>query len=208
MNGTIVQAHIYAGYGKTAQKVGQSYSHYRAGTPLNPLDAGYARDPINVAFSTLTRPFQAYAKWSDETWIAHADGRLLQPLDFLVGPGGTFYIGDMQPLLPIQAVRCTHTAEKIERPSTGGNVFEPVELIASYLPIALKLKSVNVKSPAFGVQTTAGIGVSNWLAFIPMAETTLKRNDIITDTEGVQYEVDAPAWTPMGYVAQVRLANT
>lgn len=207
MNGNRVQARIYAGYGKTADKVGFAYAHFRSAMPINPLGSANLLDPINVAFSTLTRPFMAYAKWSDETWIAHADGRRLQPRDFLVGPGGTYYVGDMQPLLPIQAVRCTHTAARIERPIyVTGSLQQGSELIASGLPFGLKLKSVNVKIP-IGAANTAGVGISNWLAFVPMAETTLKRNDLITDTEGVQYEVDAPAWTPMGYVAQVRLAN-
>lgn len=207
MNGALLQQRIYAGTGKAAKKVGEVHMHFRSATPLNPLDPANLLDPINVVFSTLTRPFKAYAKWSDETWIAHADGRLLQPRDFLVGPGGTFYVGDMQPLLPIQAVRCTHTAARIERPIyVTGSLQQGSELIASGLPFGLKLKSVNVKIP-IGAANTAGVGISNWLAFIPMAETTLKRNDLITDTEGVQYEVDAPAWTPMGYVAQVRLAN-
>lgn len=208
MNGDTVQAAIYAGYGKTAEKVGQLYAHYRAASPLTPIDIANQLDPIHVTFSTLTRPFVAAAKWSDETWLLWADGRRLQPLDFLVGPYGTYYVGDMQPLLPIQAVRCTHTAAMIERPgySTSGTLSQSAETIAAGLPFALKLKSVNVKTP-LGGSNTSGVGVSNWLAFIPMANETLKRNDVITDTEGVQYEVDAPAWTPMGYVAQVRLAN-
>ena len=208
MNGALLQSRIYAGNAKTAMKAGLPYAHYRAPDPLNPLGPPNLLDPINVVFSTLTRPFMAYAKWSDETWIAHADGRLLQPRDFLIGPAGTFYIGDMQPLLPIQAVRCTHTAVTIVRPgySTNGSLAQQSVVVASGLPIHLKLKSVNVKVP-LGAANTAGVGVSNWLAFIPMENETLKRNDVITDTEGVQYEVDAPAWTPMGYVAQVRLAN-
>ncbi len=206
MNGELVQARIYAGYARQAEHVGQSYRHFRSDAPIDPTDTAFELDPIKVSFSTLTRPFMAYAKWSDETWIAWADGRLLLPRDFLIGPAGTFYIGDMQPLLPIQAVRCTHNAVTIERPTP--TIGEAPEVVATNLPFHLKLKSVNVKPPVgAGASTTAGIGISNWWAFIPMAETALKRNDVITDGEGVQYEVDAPAWTPMGYVAQVRLAN-
>ncbi len=207
MNGELVQARIYAGYAKTAARVGLSYDLYRGG-PIEPIDLSNKLDPIDVAWSTLTRPFVATAKWSDETWLLWADGRRLQPRDILIGPDGTFYIGDMQPNLPIQAVRCTHTAVKIERPAytTYGSLTQSAELIAVNLPMHLKLKSVNVKSPIGGA-ATGGVGISNWLAFLPMEETTLKRNDVITDGEGVQYEVDAPSWTPMGYVAQVRLAN-
>lgn len=205
MNGTLVQERIYAGYGKTAEKVGKLYDHFRSESPLGPLDISNQLASIYATFSTLTRPFVANAKWSDETWLVYADGRLLQQHDFLVGPYGTYFIGDMQPNLPITAVRCTHVAVTITRPSPTIGVVP--EVIAAGLPFALKLKSVNVKTPPFGTSTTAGVGISNWLAFIPMAETTLKRNDVITDAEGVEYEVDAPAWTPMGYVAQVRLAN-
>jgi len=209
MNGNIVQGRIYAGYAKTAQKVGQLYALYR-GSPIDPITPGYQLDSIYVAWSTLTRPFVATAKWSDETWLLWADGRLLQPRDFLVGPDGTFYVGDMQPNLPIQAVRCTHVAATITRPgyttADNGTLVANGEVIASNLPMLLKLKSVNVKTTPGGA-LTSGVGIGVWLAFLPMAEATLKRNDVITDTEGVQYEVDAPSWTPMGYVAQVRLAN-
>lgn len=206
MNGDIAQARIYAGYGKTAKAVGQLYEHFRAPDRLEPLSEQNRLDAIACSFSTLTRPFVAAAKWSDESWLLWADGRELLPRDFLRGADGVFYVGDMQPLLPIQVVRCTHTAVTIERPDpTLGNA---PTVVASNLPIALKLKSVNVKPLAgVGAASTGGIGISNWLAFIPMEEATLKRNDVITDAEGVQYEVDAPAWTPMGYVAQVRLTN-
>jgi hypothetical protein len=206
MNGTQIQAQIYAGYGKTAKRIGFPYAHYRADSPLDALNDSNRLDDIFVAFSTLTRPFVATAKWSDETMLCWADGRQLAPRDILVGPDGTFYIGDMGPQLPIQVVRCTHVAASITRsdPTLGVDAV----VVASNLPICLKLKSVNVKPlPGAGAASTGGIGISNWLAFIPMAEATLKRNDIIIDGEGVQYEVDAPSWTPMGYVAQVRLAN-
>lgn len=206
MNGSKVQDLIYAGYGKTAAKTGQLYEHFRSVDRIEPLSEVNRLPAIACTFSTLTRPFIAAAKWSDEAWLLWADGRQLQARDFLRGAYGTYYIGDMQPNLPIQAVRCTHSAISIERPDpTLGNA---PTVIASNLPFALKLKSVNVKPLAgVGAASTGGIGISNWLAFIPMEETTLKRNDVITDGEGVQYEIDAPAWTPMGYVAQVRLAN-
>ena len=206
MNGDTAQARIYAGYAKTAERVGHLYEHFRSADRLDPLSEVNRLPALACSFSTLTRPFVATAKWSDETWLLWADGRELQPRDFLRGAYCTYYVGDMQPNLPIQAVRCTHTAVSIVRPDpTLGT--DPA-VIASNLPFALKLKSVNVKPLAgAGAASTGGIGISNWLAFIPMEEATLKRCDVITDAEGVQYEVDAPAWTPMGYVAQVRLAN-
>ncbi len=206
MNGDTIQGRIYAGYAKTALKVGQLYEHFRSADMLDPLSEENRLPAIACAFSTLTRPFVATAKWSDESWLLWADGRQLRARDFLRGPYGTYYVGDMQPNLPIQAVRCTHTAVSIVRPDPTLGVDPTV--VATNVPIGLKLKSVNVK-PLAGVpaSSTGGIGISIWLAFIPLFEQTLKRNDVITDAEGVQYEVDAPAWTPMGYVSQVRLAN-
>lgn len=207
MNGTQLQDRLYAGYGKTADKIGFPYSHYRSDTPFDPIFDGNLLDPINMALSTRTRPFEVPQQYKDAVFLMWADGRQLQQFDFLVGSSGTYYIADMQPNLPIQAVRCNHTI-KVERPgyTTVGDIVQDVELIASNIPCFTQCKRIDIKTPQFAANT-AGQAITHWDAFIPLPNFTLKQHDIVTDESGVQYELDSPDFTNMGYVCSIRLAT-
>src|SRR3954465_8318476 len=102
MNGEKAQARIYAGQGRAAAHVGRPYAHYRAPYPIDPMSDSNLLGNLNCFFAAEKR-FEGPKKYKIPTRYLHADGREVQQRDILVGPYGTFFVGDMQPLLPMQA---------------------------------------------------------------------------------------------------------
>ena len=210
MNGEALQAIIYAGYGKAAAKTGRVYDHYRAASPISPLEAGNLLGTIDCLFAA-EKKFEVPHKFKEPTRYLYADGSLLQQRDILVGPYGTFFVGDMQPNLPIQAIRCNDSIS-VNRPVYQyGTQIEVVdgELIASECPCFRQLKKIDQKpvNSAYGA-STAATPVGEWFAHVPIDWTLLKQNDIVTDQTGRRYTVSTIDPTEIGTVLVMRQADT
>ena len=205
MDGTVLQPLLYSGYAKVAQRLGVSYAQYRSATHLLPIDPSNLLRSLPVAVSAELK-FKVPNKYHIPTWMLWADGRLLTQFDFLVGPFGTFFIGDMQPNLPIQAVRTNHVI-RMGRVvySTSGPATSEVVDYATGLPVFMQYKREEIKASPFA--NAIGEAITRWLTFIPLPEGTVKQDDVIFDEEGIRYIMDAPDFTSIGYVASMRRAN-
>jgi hypothetical protein len=203
VNGERTQGLIYAGYAKLAAKIGFDYDVFRYVDPIAPMDDIYKINRMPVAFAA-EKKFAIPNKYQTPTWYCYADGRLLQPRDILVGKAGTFYIGDMQPLLPIQAIQTNHVVS-VGRGTytTSGSVEQSVEFFATRLPIFMQFKREDIKQSQYA--NTIGQAITHWTAFIPLPEGMLKQDDVVEDEEGIRYVVDAPDFTSIGYAAHLRL---
>lgn len=200
MNGETVQDRIYAGYAKAAQHTGRIYSQYRAASPISPLEAGNLLGEIACLFAAEKR-FEVPAKFKIPARYLYADGRVLQQRDILVGPYGTFFVADMQPNLPLQAIRCNDSV-RIDRPVYQGTTLVP-EPIAVALPIFSQLKKVDIKRPEFGANT-AGTAIAEYFGFLPVEPGTVQQHDIITDQTGRLFEIDTIDNTEIGVVVTFR----
>jgi hypothetical protein len=200
MTGDRLQGLIYAGYAKLAAKAGFMYDVYRFDEPIAVTDDIYKIERIPVAFAA-EKKFAIPNKYQIPTWYCYADGRVLQPRDILIGPAGTFYIGDMQPNLPIQAVQTNHVIS-IGRGSYGGGD-QSIEYYATDIPCFMQFKREDIKQSQYA--TTMGQAITHWTTFIPLPEGTLTQDDVVRDENGIRYIVDAPDFTSIGYVAHLRL---
>ncbi len=209
MNGTLLQERIYAGYAKAAAHVGQPYSIYRAATPISPLEAGNLIGEVNCFFAA-DQKFSSVHKFKEPTRYMWADGRELQQLDILVGPYGTFFVGDMQPNLPMQAVRCNDSIQ-VNRPIYQTNPIAVVdgELIVFACPCFRQLKKVDQKpvNSAYGA-STAATPIGEWFVYAPIDWTLLKQNDLVTDESGRRYTISTVDPTEIGAVIVIRQADT
>ncbi len=203
MNGDRLQSHIYRGNAKGAAHIGDPYQVYRYVDPIAPMDDVYKIAVIPATFSAEQR-FVKPNKYQIPTWFCFADGRLLQPRDILVGIMGTFYIGDMQRQLPIQAIQTNHVVS-VGRGTytTTGSVEQVVEFFATRLPIFMQFRREDIKQSQYA--NTIGQAITHWTAFIPLPEGMLKQDDVVEDEEGIRYVVDAPDFTSIGYAAHLRL---
>jgi hypothetical protein len=200
MTGARLQALQYAGYAKLAAKVGFMYDVYRFDEPIAVTDDINKIERIPVALAA-EKKFAIPNKYQTPTWYCYADGRLLQPRDILIGPAGTFYIGDMQPNLPIQAVETNHVIAIGRGSYDGGD--QSIEFYATGIPCFMQFKREDIKQSQYA--TTMGQAITHWTTFIPLPEGTLKQDDVVQDENGIRYIVDAPDFTSIGYVAHLRL---
>lgn len=200
MDGATLQNRIYAGYARAAAKTGRPYRLYRADSPLHPVDDGNYLGAVNCLFAA-DKDFSVPNKFKIPTRYLYADGRQLRPRDILLGPYGTFFIGDMQPNLPIQAIKCNDLIS-IDRPVYAGTTVVP-EPIAFALPLFRQLKKVDIKRPEFAANT-AGTAISEYFGFLPIAPGTVRQHDIISDQDGRLYELDTIDNTEIGVVITFR----
>lgn len=203
MDGTVLQPLLYSGYAKIAQRLGFSYDQYRSATHLSPIDPGNKIRSLPVAFSSDLK-FAVSNKYHQPVWYCWADGRQLNQFDFLVGPMGTFFVGDKQSNLPIQAVQTNHVVS-MGRVDYSVPSASTVVNYAEGLPVFMQYKREEIKASAFA--NVIGEAITRWLTFIPLPEGTVKQDDIIFDEEGTRYIMDAPDYTGIGYVASMRRAS-
>lgn len=107
MDAATLQSRIYAGYGKAALRIGQLYSQYRPSGFANPLAT--QRGTLYASFNSEDMKYSRPNKYGKATWYGVFDGSLTQAGDYLVGPGGTFFIAAQQQALPILVVGCNRT---------------------------------------------------------------------------------------------------
>jgi hypothetical protein len=210
MDGEALQALIYKGHKRAAEHAGRVYSHYRAESPISPLEAGNLLGEISCLFAAEKR-FEVPAKYKDAVRYLYADGRELQQRDILVGPYGTFYVGDMQPNLPMQAVRCNDSVS-INRPIYQyGSQIEVIDgdPIVSACPAFRQIKKVDQKPvPASFGATSASTPVGEWFLYIPVDGDLLKQQDIVIDATGRRYTISIIDHTEIGTVLVIRQADT
>jgi hypothetical protein len=139
-----------------------------------------------------------------------ADGRELMPRDILHSTDGqgTWFIGDMQHLLPMQALKCNDVVN-VNRPVYVSGVLTDGDLIAFAVPCFRQLKKVDQKpvASAFGA-STASTPVGEWFVYAPIDWTLLKQNDMVTDESGRRYTVSTIDPTELGTVLVIRQADT
>lgn len=206
MDGSIAQQRIYAGFAKAAAKVGRAYAHYRAALPISPIEPGNLLGSVNCLFAADKR-FEVPQKYKIPARYPYADGGELQQRDILVGPYGTFYVGDMQPLLPLQAIRCNEVVS-ITRPVYQGTEVVP-EQIALGLPCFRQLKKVDQK-PVGGIggASNSSTPIGEWFLFAPIDHTLVRQSDVITDAGGRIYTLDTIDPTEIGTVLTMRQSDT
>jgi hypothetical protein len=206
-SGEQTQLRLYAGHAKIAAILGVDYEVYPF-TFDDPTASGKSTGRIKFAVAADPN-FSAPLKYNKAVWIAYADGNLLNVNDILVGPYGTFYIGDKQPMQPMQAVRANRLVN-IGRGeySTSGPIVQSVVNYTTGLPIFMQFTREDIQKAATTVATTQlGRAITHWDAFIPATKDSIKQDDVVTDEAGLNYVIDAPNFTNLGYVCHMRLAS-
>ncbi len=197
---------LWAGYAAIAEELGAQYAVYDFKL-LYPFEELKVAD-VQMAI-TSDPNFSAPLKYNKAVWICYADGALLSQFQLLVGPYGTFYVGDMQPFQPMQVVRCNKSVSigRVEY-STSGPVADTVVNFVEALPIFMQFTREDIQRPpgTMGAQAM-GRAITHWDAFIPGPQGMVKQDDVVVDEDGIKYILDSPNFTNMGYVCALRLAT-
>lgn len=206
MDGQTLQTLIYAGYARAAAKTGKPYDVYRTASALNPIDLGNKVATVDCFFAAEKR-FEVPHKFKEPTRYLYADGSQLQKGDFLVGDYGTFFVGDMEPNLPIQAIWCNESVA-ISRVTYVNGIATDDQVIAQAFPCFRQLKRVDQK-PVLGMYgaSTQTTPIGEWFLYIPIDPSIADQSDFVTDQNGRQYSISTIDPTEIGAVLVIRQSD-
>ncbi len=104
MDAAKLQAKIYAGYAKSAKRIGYVYDVYRPASTANPLTNKVAS--LNASFNAQDWTYTKPNLPDKPFWYCLIDGRQTQIGDYLRRGSSTHFIAGMQDQLPILTVEC------------------------------------------------------------------------------------------------------
>ena len=224
-------------YAATAAALGQPYAVYRsagndplATTPLQTTPV------IVTSAKAAGYSYTRSSTFDDVLFALQADFTNVQIGDYLVGPGGTFFIADMPSLRPVVAVQCnalvTVTRPNTERAASGGqgqgypsqpgstgryrgvgateSATGPGETVV-HSGIPANMTGTTGASRSQGELPSDSAGPSRWRIYLPRSafpHGSVEDRDIVTDDLGQRHQVSSDYWSAIGYrVEAVRLEN-
>lgn len=207
MDAATLQARIYAGYSKAAQRIGTSHAHYRPATISNPLASGNQ-------IGTLLSNFNIRGGYSGQSvanqlyWQIIADGAQLQVGDYLVADH-TYCVLALDHLLPPIALRCTQVltfSRETVNQDAGLQSYSDLSGQAAYAQSVPGV--INVKKET-GKPTT-GLPGDNALrtfysAFFYLPDGLVQTRDQVIDQNNVRYQVVSCSSGLLGYEALLEL---
>jgi hypothetical protein len=223
MNGALVQAKIWMGYGKSAQVLGSNYQFYRPAGRLE-LEGGgnlllegggdfrlegvsfpgTAVTTLPVSLNAEDMGYKKPNKYGKATWYALVDGTSLSVGDYFVGPQGTFFIAGMQPLLPILVVQCNRIIS-ISRPQpqsgSGAQAYSGMTATneiayATNAPCSILQGTKGEKDDA---NLPSDVRSPWWTLLFPAAVGSVMLGDLIIDDLGQRYVASSVELTSLGY---------
>jgi hypothetical protein len=209
MDAAKIQAKIYAGYAKAAQRIGPTYSLYRPASQLNPIQPSNLVTTLPASFN-IGGQYTGQNKANQLYWQIIADGSKLQVGDYLVGPA-TYCVLALDSLLPPIGLRCTQILS-FSRPaineSPGLQPYPRPEIDAAYaagIPSVLNVK----KETGRPIADLPGDNALRtfYSAFFYLPDGTVQERDQASDENGNNYQVISAQYGLFGYEALLELVE-
>jgi len=208
MDATKLQAKIYGGYAKAAQRLGLTCSQYRPTSSTSAaLGTGNLLRTLPASFNAEDMSYSKPNKYGKATWYCLADGSLLAVGDYLVQPDGSaYFVAGLQLHLPIFVVGCNRVVN-ILRPQGltgvgavgyGGNTdADETQLITQYPASILQ----GTKGEKSSVNLPGDVRVPWWAILLPVVPgaVVLRTGDIITDELTRRYVISSAELTDLGW---------
>jgi hypothetical protein len=213
MNGVTLQARIYAGYAKAAQRIGLPFDLYRPTGPANPLAPGnkLATLPASFRVDDRYREAQVYGK---SQWLAYLDDSQTQVGDYLIGENASYFVAAQRPLLPVLTVACTRTVSvfRIAVPTGFGALGYGGTIDGSEVPLMTGWPASVLQAGKGGrndVNLPADVQAPGWTMLLPAwSGVVIEPSDIVTDDLGRRHIVSVPELTDLGWRLIVQQAVT
>lgn len=203
MDAPTLQDRISRGMGTAARIVGQSYDAFRPAGPDLPIVPENRFLRLHAAFNARDPRFGQASAYGRPAWFGIFDSAYTQPGDYLVGPGGTFFIAAQEHLLPPLCI-LTNATLGASRPvigalaglhDYGGGVVpgQPGSTVMTGWPASLLAAGGGGPTilPADG---RAG----GWSILLPPGPFEIRTADILTDDRGRTFVVGSAECTALG----------
>ncbi|MEF3066310.1 hypothetical protein [Pandoraea apista] len=214
MDAITLQNRIYAGYAQAAKRLGLSYAQFRPASAVNPLATQTGN--LLAAFNAEDMSYGKPNRYGDPVWYGLFDGRLTQAGDYLVGPGGTYFIASQQLHLPIQCVECNGVvrASRVAsqsgvgmvgyggpcgEPGAGGDDYLIGDATGAGWPASILLFGQREKSISGLPSSSQQIG---WRILLPKSvplAVVFQASDTLSCNLGRRYVVQGAELTDMGW---------
>ena len=206
-----LQDRIARGLGSAARHIGHQYDAYRPAGAHRPLapENRYLRLP--ASFSDENLSYRRPVAYGRAIWAGVFDSAYTKPGDFLLGPGGTFFIAAQQSLLPALCVLTNHTI-MIARPAAptapgvnayGGLVTATAVPVLTGWPASILFAGSGSPGDLPGDANTP-----TWTVLLPSTPAALRSADLITDDAGNSYVIGSAEATALGWRILAKQATT
>jgi hypothetical protein len=204
VNYAYVQNRVDYGYGKCAIKIGVETNIYRAPNGINPLASG---NLIGTTFlsQNVSWDYMKANKFGNVLWQLVVDRTGLQSFDYLVNDQFTFYINEMEPIVPTNGIECTRMVS-LTRPNQdyvpGSNSYGGYDpnteiQIMENCPIGILTSGRMEKNPFNLPLDTRS---PSYILYIPNLPGVSPRiGDFIIDDRGVKLSLTSVELTSLGY---------
>lgn len=214
MDAATLQQKIYYGYSIVGSKIGYEYTIYRSASPIEPIAPANIPSPngtVNASFSVQGN-YLKYQNYGVPQWQCYADGRILQPWDYLQSNDyGIWFIASMDPLLPILSVQCNEVIT-ITRPATpsygpnggyAGRTRATDVTVYQNVPASVLLQSS--KGTNNPVKLPTDTKQPLYMVLMPIfGDTPIETTDLVTDSSGKQYIIWQVELTNLGYRLRIQ----
>lgn len=205
-----IQEKVNKGFGKAAQKLGDSYNWYRPAAGAGaPIVSGNLQGTILAQFANdkglqFTSPSTFKTA---ETWYGFTNNMdNLLAGDYFVGEMGTLFVTDIERFVSLHCVWCNRTISIGRASSTlspgsstnysGQAVVDTAPVLTNW-PVSLRLPGMRTRDPKMKLPSDAQ--TSLYMALLPPSATPeILWNDIVTDDLGQRYVVNAIEQSPLG----------
>ena len=199
---------------KWAAKLGSIYTQYRPTSGINPVSAQNQLGTVMALFdASISLGFNAPSKYANPTFAAIVNPTTIQPLDFLVGQEGTFFVASTEPLKPILCVQCNRVAS-FYRPNphaaspgfySGDNTGDRIQLLTG-VPIS---ELQGTKGERAAAEQLPGDSRMQWSELLLPAfpGVVLRQADRMTDDLKRNFILSAIELTDLGWRITAELTD-
>lgn len=215
VNAVAIQAKVWKGYFKAAQRLGSSYSQYRASSAVNPIAPQNLVQHIIAAFDDKPNyKFQVPSLYGHPEKYGLFDGTLVDVGDYLVNGTATYFVAGMGSLQPIVCMACNVVVDVLRPASNSGFGAQPYggDDVASEVSILTQWPAwlmAGTKGEKSDVGLVGDVRAPWYQILLPsFPGAIINAFDVINDNLGRRYKVSSTELSSLGWRLTVMYAET
>lgn len=214
MDAPKLQDRVSRGLGVAARRIGTPTDAFRPRGTADPLAKSNRYLRLAAAFSAPDGGFGRPNPYGTALWHGVFDAAYTRPGDYLVQPGGTWFIAAQQTLLPVLCVRAERivsfgrpaAAARIGIGAYGGVSRQAITPLLTSWPASVLTASSGARSSA---DLPADGEASIWSVLLPaVKDVVLRSSDLMSDDLGRFGVISAAELTELGWRLQVKQVTT